>query len=243
MPEVEPEFYVGYAAAAPPRLARTLRWVAGGFLAGGLAMAWLLVRSQSPFDESRFEFLQYKPYGGTLFEWPYPLLVSGDKWYLLAGEGKHGVAGLVSGKHGANVTLAGALIESGENRMLELLPGSLKAGEGQGRAMNEPVSLGRATLAGEIVDTKCYFGVMNPGRGKVHRDCAARCLSGGIPPGFRVRDSTGRYRVLLLVRPDGRAFGRELLPYAGEPVTISGETMRTGPLWYLKADPAAIQRE
>jgi hypothetical protein len=28
------------------------------------------------------------------------------------------------------------------------------------------------TLTGEIVDSKCYLGVMNPGQGKVHRDCA-----------------------------------------------------------------------
>ena len=40
------------------------------------------------------------------------------------------------------------------------------------------------TLIGEIVDSKRYLGVMNPGNGKVHRDCAVRCLSGGIPPIF-----------------------------------------------------------
>jgi hypothetical protein len=72
-------------------------------------------------------------------------------------------------------------------------------------------------LTGEIVDSKCYFGVMNPGAGKVHRDCAVRCISGVIPPAFLVQDSSGNTITLLLAN-----WKRELLEHIAEPVTIRG---------------------
>jgi len=29
--------------------------------------------------------------------------------------------------------------------------------------------ISKMTLQGEIIDPKCYFGVMKPGKGKIHR--------------------------------------------------------------------------
>jgi len=43
-------------------------------------------------------------------------------------------------------------------------------------------SLGTQTLVGEIVDSKCFLGVMNPGQLTTHRACAIRCISGGVRP-------------------------------------------------------------
>ena len=51
---------------------------------------------------------------------------------------------------------------------------------------------------GELVDTKCFLGVMRPATGKVHRGCAVRCLSGGAPPALLVRDEQGNGVALLL---------------------------------------------
>jgi hypothetical protein len=242
MPEIAPEFYVGYQPKAPTRLARAMRVVAVATLLGSVSLAVLLVGVQLPFVASRFEFLQYKPYQGVLFEWPYPLLVRGGQTYLLAGEGKHGADHSARGLDGTTVRLMGSLIENGPDRMLELLPGSLQP-VGQAGIRREQSNLGTFTLTGEIVDTKCYFGVMNPGRGKVHRDCAARCISGGIPPGLLVLDARGTARTILLVGSDGRRIGRELLGYVGEPVTISGALMRTGTTLVLKAEPTGFRRE
>jgi hypothetical protein len=64
--------------------------------------------------------------------------------------------------------------------------------------------------------------VMNPGNGKVHRDCAARCISGGIPPVFLVRDADGRAMTLLLAN-----WNRALLDHIAEPVTIPGRMARS----------------
>lgn len=43
------------------------------------------------------------------------------------------------------------------------------------------------TLEDEIIDPKCYFGVI-PGKGKIHRSCAIRCISDGIPPVLATTD-------------------------------------------------------
>jgi hypothetical protein len=105
--------------------------------------------------------------------------------------------------------------------MIELQPGTLSAG-GQGDLAAAAVDLGEVQLTGEIVDSKCYFGVMNPGNGKVHRDCAVRCISGGIPPAFLVRDANGQTVTLLLAN-----WKRELLNHVAEPITIHGRLARS----------------
>jgi hypothetical protein len=84
--------------------------------------------------------------------------------------------------------------------------------------------------------------VMNPGNGKVHRDCAVRCISGGAPPAFVARDASGDTRTLLLVGPEGRALNREVLPFVAEPLEISGELVRSGSMLVLKVNLAQFRR-
>jgi len=98
--------------------------------------------------------------------------------------------------------------------------------------------LGVVSLTGEIVDSKCYLGVMNPGQGKVHRDCAARCLSGGIPPIFITTDGHEQF---LLVGLDGRALGRDALrEFIAEPITIRGDLLQQGASRLLKIDARSL---
>ena len=115
----------------------------------------------------------------------------------------------------------GERIFRGTDHMIELMPGSIRA-LAAGAPADRPVDLGEVRLTGEIVDSKCYFGVMNPGNGKVHRDCAVRCLSGGIPPAFLVRDSAGTAQTLLLGN-----WKRELLEHVAEAVTLHGRLERS----------------
>jgi hypothetical protein len=205
-----------------------------GVLAVGVAA--VLLAGQEPFAASRFEFDRYRPYKGTVLAWPYPALIAGGRAYALVGGGKHGID--VSAMDGQEVELQGALIERGNERGLQVRA-IRSTGSG---AADGIVELGEHTLRGEIVDSKCYLGVMNPGEGKVHRDCAVRCISGGIPPAFVVRDSRGNTRMLLLTGADGKAIGREVLPYAGEPVEITGRLARRGSVWVFKGDVWNIRR-
>ncbi|MEZ5398433.1 MAG: hypothetical protein R2729_02120 [Bryobacteraceae bacterium] len=231
------EFFIGYEANAPPGIARWIRRCTL-FAAGlGVTIAVALVTAQGRFDPASFAFQDFRGYQGALATWPAPILHRPDISLILTGPGKHGLAAgsLQSGP----VKLSGALAANGPNRLLEALPGSISAAHGE--SAPEPERYGTRTLRGEIVDTKCYVGVMNPGRGKVHRACAARCLSGGIPAGLLVRDQSGEARVFVLAGSGAAATNTMRL--AGEAVRVTGSVMRQGSVWILEVDSAAIRRE
>ena len=98
------------------------------------------------------------------------------------------------------------------------------------------------TLVGEIVDSKCFLGVMKPGNSKPHRACAARCISGGIPPVLLVRDKQGNPTYFLLVSSAGESVNDAVLDLVAEPVEITGRVMRHGDLLVLHADPETYRR-
>ena len=243
------EFYVGYLPAAPRRLARTLRRTVLALGALAVALAILLVAGQQAFPTSTFEFGRYREFEGVFEKRPYPsLLVAGPEAsisrYLLVAFGKHGAdAETAVIRNGQRVRLRGSLIYRDTDKMIELSAGSASvAGSAPAFSGPELLDLGPVTLAGEIVDSKCYLGVMNPGSGKVHRACAARCVSGGIPPALAVKDSSGKLRLLLLTGSDGRALSREVLDFMAEPVEITGRLRRSLDTLILSADPTTFRR-
>ena len=95
-------------------------------------------------------------------------------------------------------------------------------------------------MIGEIVDTKCHLGVMNPGHSKTHRKCAIRCISGGVPASLRIRDQNGDIVYLLLVDSNGNTFNDRILNIVGEPVQVQGEVEQYGDLFVLKGTPVKI---
>ena len=122
--------------------------------------------------------------------------------------------------------------------MIEVEPGSVEAdgGSAQSNPLGEPRPLGPMTLRGEIVDSKCYLGVMNPGTRKPHRACAIQCIEGGIPPILLVRGATGdRDNQFLLVDENGDAVNDRIADYVGLPIEISGRAERLGDRLVLRA--------
>ena len=216
------DFYIGYLPKAPPALGRFVAFIVAALFAIGLMAALLLIFSQSPFAASVFEYQQYKDYTGTIESWPYPVLLTGNHRYLLVAPGKHGFT-----EKAMHVRLKGASIHRDGIEMLEVLPGSLMPIDDATRAPDAEVDLGSVRLTGEIVDSKCFLGVMNPGQGKVHRDCAARCISGGIPPAFVVHDALGESKTILLTGASGKQIG--------EPIQIAGRLIRKGSMYVLQA--------
>jgi hypothetical protein len=83
------------------------------------------------------------------------------------------------------------------------------------------------SLTGELVDSKCYLGVMRPGVGKVHRGCAVRCLAGGVPPALLVRGGDGFSQVFLLAGPDGAPLAYDV-QLAARTLTVRGDLVLTG---------------
>lgn len=256
----EDDFFVGYAVDAPPRLRRFVRRVTGAALALGAGVAILAAASHRPSTPSRFEYGQEREFVGWIRERPLPLLVvpapacgewcaSTTSWPLTRYGSKHGAEALVRGLESRSVRLSGVLVHRGEQTLLDVVPGSIQvldAGAEPVVAGSAPAQrvedLGLQTLAGEVVDAKCHFGVMRPGEGKAHRSCAARCIASGAPPMLWARDREGRERYLLLVGADGRTLHRELLPYVAESVEITGRVLRIDDVWVLHAEPDAYRR-
>ena len=243
------DFYVGYLPKAPTGLARFVRKVviALGLLAVTAALA--LLGGQMPFANSAFEYGKVSSFEGVVVTRPFPTLLvlrpgdvgRQDKYsrYLLVAPGKHGADDLVASLDGKHVRVQGQLIYREGGTMVEVTPGAITVTDAAPAVAENIQDLGTDTLTGEIVDSKCYLGVMNPGQGKVHRDCAARCISGGIPPIFVTSDGREQF---LLVGLDGRALRSDALrEFIAEPIAIQGERLETDSMEMLKIDPRVLR--
>ena len=233
------DFYIGYLPQAPVATARFIKRIVAGLAVVALVAAMTLVLSQMPFARSIFEFGTSRNFEGVVATSPYPMLVvprPGShevSQYLLVAPGKHGADSLVAAFAGKHVRLQGQLIYRDGQTMVEIDPKTITAMDSAQNSGPETIDLGTTTLTGEIVDSKCYLGVMNPGRGKVHRDCAARCLSGGIPPALLT--STGE--IVLLVNRDGKAFAQDALrAFVDEVVVVRGDLVRRGEIKMMQAE-------
>lgn len=237
----ESELYVGYLPQAPPHTARFVRRVVWLLAVLFVAVAGILAASQQDFGPGRFEFGVVTAYEGTLSLTPHPVLWRDTSPLLLVGQGKHGADAALAGLDGRRVRLAGSLIASEGLEMLELSsdpPVHLDAAA----AIPAVKSLGRHRLRGEIVDSKCYLGVMKPGEDKAHKACAILCLRGGAPPLFVVRQEGRVVLRLLLVGENGEPLGADILELVAEPVEIEGEIEQQGELLRLRAERAGMKR-
>jgi hypothetical protein len=102
--------------------------------------------------------------------------------------------------------------------------------------------MGRATLRGEIVDTKCYLGAMKPGAGRPHKECATLCISGGVPPCLLFCDEQGNARTALLLDPSGGPLSPDAFPFIADPVEVVGDLEEQGGLLRLRVSPGNITR-
>ena len=123
--------------------------------------------------------------------------------------------------------------------MIEVVPDSITDVSAE-RTPGPPIeNLGAAMFDGEIVDSKCYLGVMKPGQGPTHRDCAVRCLLGQVPAMLVVRESKGVRRIALIVS-DGESRERTLPALAGKPVRVRGALLVRGGQSFLSVSPTDI---
>jgi hypothetical protein len=126
--------------------------------------------------------------------------------------------------------LRGSLIERNTDRVLEVQPTSIhvETAEASPDLVPSRLDSGEIRMTGEIVDSKCYLGGMDPGEGKVHRDGASRCIAGGVPPMFVARDAAGEIRTVLLAGTGREPLGPRLAPFAAVPVEVAGRLFRIG---------------
>lgn len=257
------EFYSGWQAQAAPGTRRTLRWTVGILLPLVALLAVALAVSQGMIGASVFEWGTLKNFSGTRHRQPYPHLLvarpSGARAaaaqnaadtpptfsaYYRVAPWKFGLSPATSAAfEGRTVALQGTLIYRDNQTMIEVVPDSIHEVNALPRVeLPAVVALGRQTLVGEIVDSKCFLGVMNPGQLAPHRACAIRCISGGVPPLLVVRRESGSASYLLLVSAQGKPVNQQVLDRIAEPLEITGEVERQGEMLILRADPSTYRR-
>lgn len=243
------EFYIGWQSAAPRSFTRHIRKVLIALAFVFVIISIALAIFQQKFSTAVFEFGELTEIKGIYFNTPVPNIkvikdkdIFGNLNYLtipLVGYGKHGADGIIADiekkrnilLHGKQVTMKGTLLYNDGKTLMQIDANDepiLNIGA-QVDASLFPVrkELGIQTIKGEIIDPKCYFGVMKPGEGKPHKDCAIRCILGGIPPVFHVRNEKGESNYYLIVGSNGEKMNEAVKNYVAEPVTIKARVVQS----------------
>ncbi len=251
--EEKDDFYVGYLDKAPKSIAKLTRrfvWHIAILLA---VVALLIAIGQRGFVNSTFEFGNISELSGKVYLTPQPFLkvktgkdIFGNPVYkdvLLIGYGKHGATTALEEMSAQlnneqidsyEVTLAGTLVYYDGVTLFELTKGAKslishkKITRTSEWPSNKPNRIGNVVVEGQIIDPKCYFGVMKPGHSKPHRSCAIRCISGGIPPFMAAKNSDGTFDYYIVLGEGGEAINDEVLDYVAEPVKLTGSKLKVG---------------
>ena len=207
---------------------------------------------QKPFVNSTFELASTIKVTGTFHESPYPMLrvkvaENTFKNILLLGFGKSSANPfleklLAQEKYlnGKTLSIEGNLIYYNGKTLLQITDEEkviLENEKGNLPSINE---IAKMTLEGEIIDPKCYFGVMKPGFGKIHRSCAVRCVSGGIPPVLATTNKNSISEYYLLTDLEGNPLHKEVLTFIGKPSKIAGYVEQLEDWFILRIDPKDI---
>lgn len=244
------EFYIGYLPVAPGRTASLVKWFVAALAAAMFIICITLVLNQRRFSDGVFEYGKVTEVYGVLSLEPVPNLILNkdhpQRLLLLVGFGKMGADETIRSLQvrlgrpivGAYVNLKGTKIYNEGKGLLQItvednLNMRIKPAP---YSIPEATALGKISITGEIVDPKCYFGVMKPGEGKPHRSCAIRCISGGIPPVIKVYAKKTEYYVLA-----GNSINQAILPFVGEPVTLEGNILEYGDWNVLELDEKNIR--
>lgn len=240
----EQDFFVGYLPAMPAASRGATRRFVGAIVlcvCGVAVGAATLVRPPAPASWNA----SARVVTGVISAEPYPVLhiktESGERAAILVGFGKAGAPTALRDLHGQQVSLntsvemarSGSLVYelSDANAATALGPGQLPVEE----------HLGRVRVRGEVIDPKCYAGTMKPGEGKIHRACAVRCISGGVPPVLASNSRSG-LAWYVLTGVHGEPIGQDILDFVADEVEVEGEITRRGALLRLAIDPATIKR-
>jgi hypothetical protein len=241
------EFYIGWMPAAPNGYAKHVLKVVFILAALVITAGIMLALQQKKFSTSSFEFGQLTEVKGIYQQFPVPSIkvmtqqdVFGHSSYLtipLVGYGKFGAEGTITElEKEKNIRLdkkevifKGTLLYSDGKTLLQVDRNDnplLNVTTPNSAIQADIKELGTVHLTGEVLDPKCYFGVMKPGSGKPHRDCAIRCIAGGMSPVFYVRNEKGEANYYLILDKNGKKMNDELKDYIADPVSIEARAVQ-----------------
>ena len=248
----EGAYFVGYLDT--PKVDR--RYMLGltvlGLAAAGGGAAGLAV-SQRGAGGGSWDMATQHTLTGRLVMEPYPVLLTNDleggtRTVLLACDTKCGAQAKLeeAAVETDRVSVRGSLLRRGRHTMMAVSndPDWVQPFL-QEIALPQPgpeEDLGAASLRGEILDSKCWFGAMRPNEGPAHKACAILCIAGGIAPYFYARDRMGRTRALMLTDTGGNALVQPILRYVADPVAADGQLVRINDVIQFRIDPDRLAR-
>ena len=244
------EFYIGWMTKAPSSFAMHTKRILLALLAIVVIAAILLGISQKKFSTGNFEFGVLTEVKGVYFNEPVASIkvvngkdIFGSLSYTtipVLGFGKMGAKGILEAVekeknvvlNQREITLKGTLLYN-DGKLLMQIDSNDKPVVHIGNSVPADLlplkqDLGDMQVKGEIVDPKCYFGVMKPGQGKPHKDCAIRCILGGISPVLRVSNEDGANNYYIVVGPNGEKMNEAVKDYVAEPVTLQARAVKYG---------------
>ena len=239
------EFFIGWEGKAPEKTGRFVKKIVLGSIIIAAATSAVIASLQNTVSQDAVWTGEKLEFSGILVKDPVPILVGDDNEVrLLSSPLKFGFDEEVAERfHLKHVTLEGVLITRDGKDLIEGKPSSVKESPAGESAIKLPQLLeeGEVVLQGEIVDSKCYLGMMNPGHLKAHRACAINCIAGGIPPVLLLRNTKGEVNYILLVGEEGQAINEEILPLVAEPVQVRGKLMSLGNFSVIYANKNGIE--
>lgn len=250
------DFFIGWGET--PRVDRRFLLAASvGLLAMAGGGAALFASVQLPPGDGRWDQDHERDWVGELVRAPYPMLrtraIDGSaRTAYLVSSNKLGVQDRLGPLEDGPVVVRGSLIARGQNAMLAVAdgdawarPASASEGEGIGIAPADwqTEERGEASFVGEILDSKCWFGAMQPGQGKPHKSCAALCIRGGLPPVICPEGLCGAESAALLVTDaKGNAHGMDILPFVADRILARGRLVKIGDVTQFRVALADISR-
>lgn len=225
-----------------------------------IILCGLLVINQRQFATGNFEYGIPTQLEGVVYKSPVPHLIVNfgsdqfgtklSKTILLVGFGKSGAVKAIEqiedklGRSivGKSIVLTGYLIYGDGKTIFQIMESEnsnsvMNATEVQ--VQNPMIDKGEAAILGEVIDPKCYFGVMKPGEGKPHRSCAIRCIAGGIPPVFHVANSSAYF---ILMGENLEPVNEQVLALVGDQVELKGRMMEMNEWNVLVLDKNELKR-
>jgi hypothetical protein len=241
------EFYIGWMGNAPRSYTRTIKKYLLVLSPIVIVLGVLLALSQKKFGTGNFEFGTLTEVEGIYSNTPLPNLkvvngkdIWGNENYItipLIGYGKHGADGIIAdlekeknaSLQGKEVRIKGTLLYNDGKLLMQIDENDkplLNVAENKNvEAAPKIKELGALAVKGEIVDPKCFFGVMKPGEGKPHKDCAIRCILGGMPPVLKVEDESGKENYYLIVGVKGEKMNEAVKDFVASPVELQGKAV------------------
>jgi hypothetical protein len=241
------DFYIGWMSAVPDSYAKHIKKVVFILIILVITTGIILALQQKKFSTANFEFGQLTEVKGIYQQFPVPSVkvithqdAFGHSSYItipLVGYGKFGAEGTIAELEREKnttldkkeVTFKGTLLYSDGKTLLQIDKNDdplLNVSAVNSSLQSDIKELGIVHLTGEVLDPKCYFGVMKPGQGKPHRDCAIRCIAGGMSPVFYVRNEKGEANYYLVLDATGKKMNDELKDIIAEPVSLEAKAVQ-----------------